>query len=32
MMGEPVLALRNLHVRFRTWDGILHAVKGSTST
>ena len=27
-MVEPVLSIRNLHVRFRTGDGILHAVKG----
>jgi oligopeptide transport system ATP-binding protein len=27
-MPEPVLAVRNLQVRFRTGDGILHAVKG----
>ena len=27
-MAETVLAVRNLHVRFRTGDGILHAVKG----
>ncbi|MXQ10046.1 ABC transporter ATP-binding protein [Microvirga makkahensis] len=27
-MGEAVLSVRNLHVRFRTGDGILHAVKG----
>ena len=26
--GEPVLSIRNLHVRFRTGDGVLHAVKG----
>src|SRR5215217_6346029 len=26
--SEPVLSIRNLHVRFRTGDGILHAVKG----
>jgi oligopeptide transport system ATP-binding protein len=26
--AEPVLSIRNLHVRFRTGDGILHAVKG----
>ena len=27
-MAEPVLTVRNLNVRFRTGDGILHAVKG----
>ena len=27
-MAEPVLSVRNLNVRFRTGDGILHAVKG----
>ena len=27
-MAESVLSVRNLHVRFRTGDGILHAVKG----
>ncbi|QFU16130.1 ABC transporter ATP-binding protein [Microvirga thermotolerans] len=27
-MAESVLTVRNLHVRFRTGDGILHAVKG----
>ncbi|MET0742467.1 MAG: ABC transporter ATP-binding protein [Microvirga sp.] len=27
-MTQPVLAVRNLNVRFRTGDGILHAVKG----
>ncbi|MBL0404616.1 ABC transporter ATP-binding protein [Microvirga aerilata] len=27
-MAEPVLSVRNLDVRFRTGDGILHAVKG----
>jgi oligopeptide transport system ATP-binding protein len=27
-MTEPVLTVQNLHVRFRTGDGILHAVKG----
>jgi oligopeptide transport system ATP-binding protein len=26
--AEPVLSIRNLHVRFRTGDGVLHAVKG----
>jgi ABC-type microcin C transport system duplicated ATPase subunit YejF len=28
MMAEPILAVRGLHVRFRTTDGELHAVKG----
>jgi oligopeptide transport system ATP-binding protein len=27
-VDAPILALRNLHVRFRTGDGILHAVRG----
>ena len=27
-MANPLLSLRGLHVRFRTGDGILHAVKG----
>jgi oligopeptide transport system ATP-binding protein len=27
-MTEPVLTVRNLNVRFRTGDGVLHAVKG----
>ncbi len=26
--AEPVLSIRGLHVRFRTGDGVLHAVKG----
>jgi oligopeptide transport system ATP-binding protein len=25
---EPILSIRDLHVRFRTGDGVLHAVKG----
>lgn len=28
LSAEPVLTVRNLNVRFRTGDGILHAVKG----
>ena len=27
-MPEPILSIRDLHVRFRTGDGVLHAVKG----
>jgi ABC-type microcin C transport system duplicated ATPase subunit YejF len=26
--SEPILSVRGLHVRFRTGDGVLHAVKG----
>nr|WP_046868419.1 ABC transporter ATP-binding protein [Microvirga massiliensis] len=26
--AEPILSVRGLHVRFRTGDGVLHAVKG----
>jgi oligopeptide transport system ATP-binding protein len=27
-VGDPLLSIRGLHVRFRTGDGVLHAVKG----
>jgi oligopeptide transport system ATP-binding protein len=27
-VAEPILSIRGLHVRFRTGDGVLHAVKG----
>ncbi|MCC6918743.1 MAG: ABC transporter ATP-binding protein [Alphaproteobacteria bacterium] len=29
-MSEPILQVRDLHVRFNTPDGIVHAVKGAT--
>jgi len=29
-MSEPILQVRDLHVRFKTPDGIVHAVKGAT--
>jgi ABC-type microcin C transport system duplicated ATPase subunit YejF len=28
LVSPPLLAIRNLHVRFRTGDGVLHAVRG----
>ena len=29
-MAEPILQIRDLHVRFDTPDGVVHAVKGAT--